>query len=338
MNAIKDLQKTIPRTSTRVNSSSAPTTSTNQSSSDTHRHPVGGQPLEQTIVTSTPNQGTFAPYLYDPAMGMLAQQLNDLEGLRKAQANRVRILTRTDIDKDGELRGFGLPEDNPTVLTLGHLLDGIESLEHETVLALQRTMRIHPLGAWQRSQKGVGEKTLARLLAVIGDPYVRMDTREPRTVSQLWAYCGLHTLPNPDFAGTNDSSDTHARRVSGALTSESNHFNRDALLVSVAPGQFLAARRRKGVQSNWSTEAKTRAYLISEALVKAGVRKDKETGERTALTDYAQLYIDRRAHTAETHPEWTPSHSQNDAMRILSKSLLKNLWREAKRIHEGDRE
>lgn len=91
----------------------------------------------------------------------------------------------------------------------------------------------------------------------------------------------------------------------------------------------------KDVQANWSTVAKLRAYLIAEALVKSGVRKD-ENGERYALTEYGQLYIDRRNTTAVTHPEWTPGHSQNDAMRILMKRLLRNLWRAARDIHERE--
>lgn len=40
--------------------------------------------------------------------------------------------------------------------------------------------------------------------------------------------------------------------------------------------------------------------------------------------------------SAITHPEWTPGHSQNDAMRILMKRLLRNLWRAARDIHERE--
>lgn len=95
----------------------------------------------------------------------------------------------------------------------------------------------------------------------------------------------------------------------------------------------------KGRQANWSTIAKTRAYLIAEACVKAGVRKDAD-GNRYAKdgSEYAQLYIDRRNHTAETHPEWTALHSQNDALRIVSKRILRNLWRAARDIHMNDKE
>lgn len=187
---------------------------------------------EQTTGHTLPNtQPSVLPTLYDPALGILAQQLDDLEGLRKAQANRIRILTTVEPDSDGEMRGFGLPDDNPAVQTLNSLFDGIAALEHETVLSLQKAMRKHPLGAWQRSQRGVGEKTLARLLACIGDPYVRMDTNQPRTVSQLWAYCGLHTVPNPDFTADHLRRDTQLKGVGGD---------------QLQPNQNVSARRRKG--------------------------------------------------------------------------------------------
>ena len=41
------------------------------------------------------------------------------------------------------------------------------------------------------------------------------------------------------------------------------------------------------------------------------------------------LYLDRRAHTAVTHPEWNPGHGLNDALRTMGKELLKQLWRAA---------
>lgn len=107
----------------------------------------------------------------------------------------------------------------------------------------------------------------------------------PRTVSQLWAYCGLHTLPGVD-------------------------------------GQ-QAARRQKGVQANWSTEAKTRAYLIATSRI-------KQMG-----APYRQVYDERRAHTALSHPDWSPGHSHNDALRIVSKRVLRDLWRAARAYHHG---
>lgn len=287
----------------------------------------------ETISGSTPIvPASLDPYLFTPELGLLAQQLDDFENLRKAQANRLRIFTRDETDADGEMRGFALDEDNPAVIAVQINLDQLSKLEHETVLALQKAMRRNPLNEWRKTQLGIGEKTLARLLNAIGDPYVRMDNHQPRTVSELWAYCGLHTLPSATCRTNDHTSCAEGTTLAGSQSTTDTH-------LACAPGSNIAAKRMKGVKANWSTIAKTRAYLIAEACVKAGVRKDAD-GNRYAKngSEYAQLYIDRRNHTAVTHPEWTPLHSQNDALRIVSKRILRNLWRAARDIHMNDKE
>lgn len=84
---------------------------------------------------------------------------------------------------------------------------------------------------------------------------------------------------------------------------------------------FVAARRRKGERANWSTTAKTRAYLIAESCIKQ------------AKSPFRPVYDNRRARTAVTHPDWTLGHSHNDAMRIVAQAILKDLWRAARDIH-----
>lgn len=245
----------------------------------------------------------------DMLLNTLAAHLDDLEGLRKSTANRLRILTATEPDEDGVMRGHGLTDAHPAVKSFMDSLGVLEEEEGFAVKELQKQMKVHPLGPWVKAQKGVGEKQAARLLAAIGDPYwvpeaefedddgnVITRQERARTVSQLWAYAGLHV-----------------DRAANA-----------------------AMRRKKGVQSNWKTEIKTRAYLVSEACVKAGVRKDPEDEtKRVGVSRYGTVYLNRRAHTKATHPEWTDGHSHNDALRIISKTLLKDMWVEAKRLHDG---
>jgi hypothetical protein len=49
---------------------------------------------------------------------------------------------------------------------------------------------------------------------------------------------------------------------------------------------------------------------------------------------YRIIYDKRRDHTEVTHPEWTLGHSHNDALRVVGKEILKDLWVEAKRVME----
>lgn len=311
--------------------------------------------------------------LLDPALALAADILDDIERVRIANENRIRQLTRDEPDKDGEERGFGLSPDHPDVLGLGLLVHSLQKLEHEATLNLQRKLRKHPLHPWVKAQRGVGEKQAARLLAAIGDPYINSAKGEPRTVSALWAYCGLHVLPagqsagdaHHDTAGRNQlPADQHCADLQmenvGGVQHGDPHKTRDA---QTAAG--VAAKRRKGERAKWSTKAKMRAYLIAESCVKQlgpGCRDGHPTrGDRelvavpatgrgrddhevvdTHVTDvaaacacspYRVVYDQRRAHTATTHPDWTDGHSHNDALRVASKEILKDLWRSAKGWH-----
>lgn len=266
---------------------------------------------------------TRTPQVGDPFLALAADVVDDLEKVRIANENRLRQLTRSEADADGEERGFGLTAEHPDVARLAAMVAamlcdskvalelGIEKrrktagccLEHDAVRNLERTLKTHPLGPWVKATKGVGEKQAARLLAKTGDPYIRpelthedgtVEPSRPRTVSELWAYCGYK------------------------------------------PGQ----RRRKGIKSNWSAVAKSRAFLIAQAMLKAGNRE---------IYDARKAATEGRVHTvecvrcgpsgkpAQPGTPWSDGHRHADALRVVAKeAVLKELWREAKRLHDSD--
>jgi hypothetical protein len=163
--------------------------------------------------------------LFDPYLSFAADVLDDIERLRIAQANRLQILTRTEVDADGEVRGFGLDESHPDVARLAGMVEALKDIESDAVKALQRSLRNHPLHGWVSTTKGIGEKQGARLLAAIGgDPYWNSREDRPRTVSALWAYCGLHVLEKPvDPTGDQPSFDTQIADVTGDQSSTDNN-------------------------------------------------------------------------------------------------------------------
>lgn len=264
-----------------------------------------------------------APGLASPTLALLAEIVDDLERTRIANENRLRQLTRTEADSDGVERGFGLDESHPDVARLAGIVEGLGGIEHDAVLGLQRAMRKHPLGPWAKAHVGVGDKQAARLLAAIGDPYWNTLHNRPRTVSQLWAYCGLHVLP----AG-HGMPDTRRTGASGEV-SDPGHMTVDAHPA----GAGVAPKRRKGQRANWSGTAKMRAHLIAERCIQFKGGCDKN-GRPLPLSPFRKVYDDRRAHTAVTHPDWTDGHSHNDALRVTSKAILKALWCEARRLSE----
>lgn len=315
--------------------------------------------------------------LADPFLALAADVLDDTERTKIANQNRLRQLTRNEPDKDGEERGFGLDETHPDVRRLASLVEMLSQVEHDATLNLARKMREHPLGPWVKAQKGVGDKQAARLLATIGDPYINSATGEPRTVSQLWAYCGLHVLPAADQlrpvtqdAGVGGGFTLSTARR-GTLPASQDviatqdglagglHFPADQVVLDAHTANVgrdsstsgdpnhgssdhvgVAARRQRGKQVNWSTTAKSRAYLIAESMLRSG---NREVYDRRKAATEGKLHAapcvrcGPSGRPAQVGTPWSAAHRHADALRIVSKELLKGLWREAYRIHEEAR-
>jgi hypothetical protein len=318
--------------------------------------------------------------LLDPALALAADILDDLERVRIANQNRLAQLTRSTEDADGEVRGFGLDESHPDVARLAAMVDVLRRVEHDAELALGLKLRKHPLGPWvvAKEQKGVGAKQAARLLAKIGDPYVNAATGLPRTVSALWAYCGLHVLPvdqEPEEAQQrlvdgNQHPDqivvgTQGRNVGEGGNFDHGNIDTHSRHVGVAP------RRRRNEKANWSSQAKMRVYLIAESCMKqvgpscridqskpdtqdAGAGAVRRHTEDCTCSRFRVIYDQARAKYADAvhqvvcvrcGPAGKPAqpgsalsagHQHMRAMRIVMKEILKELWREARRIHRGE--
>lgn len=252
-----------------------------------------------------------------------ADTLDDIERLRMASENRLRQFTRStdELDADGGQRGFGWDIRSPAVVAQAALVARMKCdseavrqalgderppkrkgccLEHDAERSLTRALRAHPLGPWVKTVRGVGEKQGGRLIAAIGDPYARpdlllpdetWDPARPRTVSELWAYCGLK------------------------------------------PGQ----KRKRGERANWSAAAKMRAWNVAGSMLKAGNREvyDKRKARTEgALHEGECVRCGPKGKPAQPGSPWSNAHRHADALRVVSKEILKDLWREARRIHQ----
>lgn len=284
--------------------------------------PTASSPARATLRTNpkvgTPARVVVSETLRDNllALRVVSSALDDLEQLRIANGNRVGAAER--------LIGAPLPE-------MQLSLDAIADAERKAVRALTATFKRLPISKCADMWLGVGDKTLARLIAVTGPPSLRaighweredrdgtivrewvIDSWEPRTLGQFRAYCGHG---NPDR----------------------NNIPKGATQAEVfAAGNPLA---------------KKRVWLIGEGLLKASVRKN-EDGSRYAIAPLGQVYIDARAQYAEaTHeaackrcgPSGHPAkpgtplsdgHKHARALRTMRKQLLRELW-EADRMAMG---
>lgn len=238
--------------------------------------------------------------MYDEAdqeLGLIAETLNDIENARIAASNR-----------DFQYRS-SLPTDLPS--PLAGVLAGLAEVEKEATKRLEKAMRVHPLGPWVKAQRGIGDKQAARLLAAIGNPYVKTvratlpdgapdddlpDVHIPRRgPAELWAYCGYSVLhPSDDRDGP------------------------DALGPRVVAG--VAPRRRKGQKANWNAAARMRAYLVAESCM-----KQAKGSKYRDVYDFGRAKYDR--------PDLSLIVQHKRALRLVAKAVLRDLFLEAKRWH-----
>jgi hypothetical protein len=99
------------------------------------------------------------------------------------------------------------------------------------------------------------------------------------------------------------------------------------------PGQ----KRTRGERANWSTEAKTAAFLMAESCVKSG-------GEYRDLYDQFKARYADRVHEAECKrcgpagkpaqpgSPWSDGHKDAAAKRAVAKRIIRDLYVESKRI------
>ena len=282
-----------------------------QAWSDSHTiHGAGDQAGTETAHANTDRQGGvggLGPILADPTLALAAEVVDDLEKVKIANQNRLRTLTM-----DGE-HGHGMTLDHPDVQRLAALVKALEDAEHQATLNLGRVMRHHPLGAWVKASKGVGEKQAARLLASIRDPYWNDLHNRPRTVRELYRFCGM------DVVGTSAQSSFVGQNVHGA---------------GVAPSKV------RGERVTWSPDARMRLWLIASKCVMVG-----HGGPYRAQYDEGRAKYADAVHATECKrcgPKGKPAqpgsplsaaHQHARAIRLVAKLILRDLWNEAKRLH-----
>lgn len=193
----------------------------------------------------------------------MGRTLDDIEHLRIMHGNR-----RGAFERD---YGIMLPPDE--------VLASLNAAEHAAQLELIRLWRHHPLAPWAKSIKGVGEKSIARLIAEIGadSPNYPWAPLDAPNVGKLWSYCGL----NPE------------------------------------------RKRRKGMSQEealacGNPRARKQLWLIATRMLMSGNR---------------DVYDSRRSATADREG-WTDGHKHNDALRIVAKEFVKQLWIAARQTED----
>jgi hypothetical protein len=162
---------------------------------------------------------------------------------------------------------------------------------HERAMAgLARSLPVWP---WVEGIRGAAEGGLATIVAETGD------LSNYPSPAHVWSRLGY--APFDGHAGSTWKRDTWRKRTLSKEEWVAHPFagERYAFIYSLSDSMF-------------------RAQWISAK--KAGEDEGKPNGP------YGNVYADRRATTMVTHPEWTKMHRRQDALRVMMKAFLKDLW------------
>jgi hypothetical protein len=255
-------------------------------------------------------------------IGLTAELLNDIEAQRKRNTNRRGALTRTEPDSDGVVRGRGFRTGSHAVVLLDAHLAELATQEARMVRLLENVMKQHPLAAWIKSQKGLGLKQMGRLFAAIQDPSWHPVQERPRTLPELNAYCGMV----PGY-----------RRVRGVRAAETEQWNAEArmrLYLVAESGVGQIGRSCKPFQDpdrSWIIEHVDGCRCGPYRLVYEQRRRFTEREGK--LHSEVCPRCGPKGHPAQPGSPWPKAHQRGDAVRYVGKRILRDLWREARRIN-----
>jgi len=164
--------------------------------------------------------------------------------------------------------------------------------------AMERLARELPVFPWIKSVNGAGALGLATVVAEAGDiaNYPNVDKFRKR----------LGFAPYDGCAGSTWKRVTWRPRALSAEEWVEHPFSgeRYAFMHEIAKAIWF---------KQWIGKAKT------------------GNGEGKPNGPYGEVYAARRKHTAQTHPEWSKGHSHSDALRVMMKKFLRDLWAEWRR-------
>jgi hypothetical protein len=170
-----------------------------------------------------------------------------------------------------------------------------ERNRHET--EMETLARSLPVAPWVETVPGLGYLGLATIIAETGDLSMYSN------VAKVWKRLGY--APYDGLAGSSWKRPSW-RNGREALTAE----------------EWIAhpfSGRRYALIHTISVWLKNKQWI--------GAAKS-EDGVGKPNGKYGEVYAKRRAHTAETHPDWSKQHSHMDGLRVMMKEVLKDLYLE----------
>lgn len=176
-------------------------------------------------------------------------------------------------------------------------------IEEQTSATLMSLVKEHPLyEAFFKGVLGCGHVMAAVCIAYF-DPY------KARYASSFWSYAGLNPVPFED-----ENGNMIHRANSKSYTVDREYVSRDG-----------EVKTKKSITYNPTLKTKLLGVL-APCMIKAGIRRNKETNAVTCRSVYATAYMDYKCRFKSKHPDASDPHANRAAIRYMIKLFVKDLW------------
>jgi hypothetical protein len=162
--------------------------------------------------------------------------------------------------------------------------------EEEATKAMERLARLLPVYPWAKAVKGLGDGSLAVIIAEAGD------LSNYPTHSKLWKRMGVAVMGDIRQGGLPKSAPK---------------------ALWIEHGYSRTRRSRL-----WNVGASLIKAQVRNVKDEAGERTD----ESMAIGPYGERYLARKAYESARVPEMSPIHAHRRAQRYMEKRLLRDLW------------
>lgn len=171
----------------------------------------------------------------------------------------------------------------------------LEARRNEIEKAMVKLARLLPSYSFVRGVRGFGDKAFAVLVGEAGDLSLY-----PK-IGKLWKRLGLAPYESKAYSTWRNEK----RRNAPPLSAE------EWAAAGYSP------RRRAEIHSCIADPMSKHQLTSAE---KSGTKYGRPRGV------YGEIYVQRRQETEISHPEWSKDHSRNDALRIMTKAVVFDLW------------
>jgi hypothetical protein len=158
---------------------------------------------------------------------------------------------------------------------------------------MRKIARSLPIWLWVESVAGFGDLGLAIILAEAGCGFTGRGLLDYATKEKLWKRLGLAVIEGE-----------RQRRKTDLELAEKHAYN--------------PARRAE-------------IWAIADSMFRHQWRGEKDGVAAHAIGPYGEIYAKRKASTEDRG--WTLKHRDDDALRIMSKALIRDLWRKWRELH-----